>query len=330
MADNKTLSMLSWEVRVPVLSNPIFWVDITKALALTYLIMVLLMGMIMLPQGDVDAFLALLLIFLAVVVGIFILALPIVLLIFGNGFSARFTFTDEEAVFEQIDRKSKFLNRLAIGVGAVSGNLGATGAGLIATSQEQQAIPWSGISQVVARASRKMIVLRNRWRNLMVVYCTKENYDQACAFAKAHASPEPLGEQKKVNPLFKVLGYTAVVIISCLPMFVMPYPFELDLFVPIFILCFGATTVWLARFLGFAVIAGVLYAASYVIYTGFLPNKGYIFAKGTYTQFEMLSGDEWFGLIIFFIGCVALVYISVLAIRGKLKSILEGDYAGDN
>jgi hypothetical protein len=319
MKDESDPSTLSWEIQIPLATNGLMLLDWTKVLLLSFLLMFSLLAVAFGTQGEWAALLSMLPIFGGILGGIFILGLLIMLLLFGNRFHLRFTLTEEGALMETLDRRARIANRLG------------GSKGLLARSQETQAIPWSSVNGIAQRSRSRTISLRNRWRKVMVIYCTADNFEAVQQFLSSRTFQISDAGRHGRNPLWNRLVLTLLVLASCLPLFGLPYPFEQDLLLPFFLLCFAQATLWLARLLGWAVIVACLVQLGALLVRGFTSYRYELFnTEGSYTGFNSLMDGEILQIGLAFLGLGILLAIAVRAVKGKLPSMLEADQLGQN
>lgn len=175
-------SELKWEIDIPLLNNRIFMKQIFFAFFITFIIVSTLMSIIFLSQGESESIKMLILIFFLVCLGLFVLSILVMLIIFGNKMTLRFTIDNKGVLYEMIDKRGKKLTSLAIITGALSGKPIPTGSGLIAKSSEKVFINYKNVIKIEPRDRDKVILLKNKWRTLIAIYCKKENYDEVKKF----------------------------------------------------------------------------------------------------------------------------------------------------
>jgi hypothetical protein len=119
------------------------------------------------------------LIFLGIVI---VMTMVLLWIIYKNRFEAHFVVDDKGVGVSYrggTSKKNKGINLLLIGLGALAKKPGYMGTGLISQSMQSMSVAWREIFKVVAFPRSHVIALRNNWRQVMTVYCTKENYEQA-------------------------------------------------------------------------------------------------------------------------------------------------------
>ncbi|MCX5970535.1 MAG: hypothetical protein NTV14_03390 [Coprothermobacterota bacterium] len=309
----------TWEIDVPLLSNRWMWLDWAKVLGWTYLIMTGLMALIFAASGDAADVLPFLWIFALVVGGLALFGLLVMGLFFGNRYRMRFTVSEEGVLAQTLDRRAKFVNRLPVG-----------GAALIAQSREEESFPWQAVATAHPYPRQNVVILRNRWRRLMILHCPSQDFPSISAYVQERLREEGVAVRSQRNPLPLRLLWTALAVLACLPLFSMPYPLELDLFLPILLVCFALATVWLSRFMGVVVLGATLYAIIITLVGGFQVRQAEFFSSlGSYTAFAWMDPGEWAQLALTLAGLLLLSFLSIQALRGRLPSMLEQDASGE-
>ena len=305
----------SWEIDVPLLSNRWMWLDWAKVLGWTYLIMTGLMALIFTASGEAADVLPFLWIFALVVGGLAIFGLLVMGLFFGNRYRMRFTVSEEGVMAQTLDRRAKFVNRLPVG-----------GAALIAQSREDESFPWQAIATAHPYPRQKVVILRNRWRRLMILHCPSQDFPSISAYVQGRIREEGVALRSRGNPLPLRLLWTALAVLACIPLFAMPYPLEFDLFLPILLICFALATVWLSRFMGVVVLGASLYAIISILVQGLEVRQSEFFSTlRSYTAFAWMDPGEWIQLALTLAGLLLLSFLSIQALRGRLPSMLEQD-----
>jgi hypothetical protein len=181
---------LRFETVIPLVTNPFLWADMLKVLGLVY---VLLFGFMLWILRDepwdevVPAWRVVTLCVLAVLA----LLQFVCLVVFRNGFGARFTL-DAKGVGYESGRRAA---RVGTWIGILFRSPSVTGASLLAETQSTMLMPWKDVRKVTAFPRRKVITLSNSWRPVLRVYCPdEETYQRALAFVNA------FGPQADVQP----------------------------------------------------------------------------------------------------------------------------------
>lgn len=320
---------LRWEINIPLLNNKILIKQMFLLFLITFIIVSTLMSTIFLAQGDLEQIPLILLIFLLVCFGLFILFILIMLIIFGNRMNLRFTVDSRGVLYEMIDKRGKNITNLSIFMGILSKKPTTAGTGLIAKSMEEVFIDYRNVTKIEPRDNKKVILLKNEWRTLMAIYCNDENYDEVKEYI-INRFEEKKKDLKGVvlkNPLPKYILLSLLTIIISIPIFTLPYPFEINLFVPILILFFTLASIWLTRFLFFVTIGASIYVIIFVIAKLFEKTESLLFDR-TYFWYQLISSEDIFSLILLFISLAYFIGISIYSLKGKLSSMLERDTLG--
>jgi hypothetical protein len=315
---------LSWECDVPLLTHPAMLGGIAIVLIISVLLVFALVGGIIGLQEGIKAVVPLAEMLLLVFGGLFVLALLIMLVVFGNRMRMSFIVDDRGVTAQVIDRRAKTANRLAVIAGALAGKPGVAGAGLIAISDEGRNAVWSSIAAAKYDARRHTITLRNEWRVVLYVFCTPQNYQAVAARVAASIASAARPAKTGRNPLWGTLGLSIVVALATLPLFAMPYPFEPHLLAVILTLCFALATVWLVPLMAWAVLASVGWIVATIVLRGLEPKTNH-FTGSAYTSFGTLDAGDLVGFAVVAAGLAVLIFISVAALRGRRSSLLTRD-----
>jgi hypothetical protein len=321
-------SSLSWDVAVPLWNNPLIVGDTAKVFLLAPLGMAALLTLIFLVQGEADAIGAIWIAFLAVGAGLFALAMLIMAVVLGNRMHCRFTVDATGIRFETLDRRARGGSRLAIGLGLLLRRPQALGAGLIARSQEVQSLRWRGAFRAEFLPHRHVVGLRNRWRRLLLVYATADNYEQVAA--RIAAEIERHGTATRApqrSPLPRYLGLTTLVVIACLPLFALVEAFDVSLMLPLLQFCFGLATVWLIGLFGYVLIAVDLLLVGTLLLHAFALQASWFQRGEHYMQWTVYSDQDW-GLLL--LAAIAMMLLGVLgwrAAHGCPPAMLMADFA---
>lgn len=316
---------LTWEADIGLLTNPEMLRQFARLLGVTGLVMFGLLSFLSAVQGDWESIPKLL---LATLVGVGVLALLmllVVLLFFRNRYRARFAVTEKGVAMASVDRRARAGSRLAAALGVLARSPAAAGAGTLAMAREEEAVSWRSIASVRYHPRWYGVTLRNRWRTVAFLACTRENYAQVVAFVRAHAPAQAVGTAAKGrSPLPRLLGRSALVVVATLPVFLLPYPFEIDLLAPLLMLCFALATVWLIPVFGWVVIALALWMAGRIAFIA-LGVRESAFGWGAYYTYEVLDAGDWLALSLAAAGLAYLVIASWRAARGCVPSALGED-----
>ena len=314
-------STQSWEIDIPLWTNPLIVGATAKVFAFAAIGVASMLSLIFWVQGDTEAIGPLWLAFAAVGAGLFVLGLLIMAWVFGNRLRCRFTIDARGIVFETIDRRAQLL------LGLVLRKPQALGAGLIAASQEVQSLQWRGAFQAEYLPRRHVVILKNRWRRLMLVYASADNY--AAVAARIAAEIDRHGSARRVplrSPLPRYLALSGLVVVACTPLFALVEEFDLSLMLPLLQLCFGLATVWLIGLFGYVLIAIDLLIAGAVLLHALGVQESWLRPGEHYARWTVYSDQDW-GLLL--LACLGLVVLAVMGWRfahGRPMAMLMADF----
>jgi hypothetical protein len=319
---------LTWEIDVGLLTNPTLLRQFALVVVGAGALMALLLSFLLAVQGEWADIPMMLGISALAAGGLGLLMVLVILLFFRNRFRVRFTVGDKGVLFETADRRALTGNRLAVALGVLGNSPAAAGAGLSAMAREDAFTGWGAIAEARYHPAWRGITLRNRWRTVAFVACTPDNYEQVAARVRQRVVPAAMGSAAVgPSPLPRLLGRTLLVVVAALPVFLLPYPFELDLLMPLIMLCFALATVWLIPFLGWVVIAAALWIAAEVLLIALGVRESIFAWRGSYRTYEILDGGDWFALALAAAGLAYLILFSWRAVRGRIPSALMADEA---
>jgi hypothetical protein len=174
---------LEWDFSIP-LYNRFIALDTLKAFGIPFAIIASFFAWSIYSQKEHGGTISLYgLNYALMFIGILVLLTMLLLwIIYQNRFESHFVIDSKGvgvAYQGATSKKNKGVNTLLIVLGAFAKKPGAVGTGLISQSMQSMSVEWSEIFKVHAFPKSHAIALRNNWRQVMIVYCTKENYDQA-------------------------------------------------------------------------------------------------------------------------------------------------------
>ena len=187
---------MEWERKIPILTNPYIIGDIFKMFSFPVALFWLAAeGLLFLEGrsfaaefaagsiwvGDTEE--------LAVWLFSFFLLLWIaaVQFFFPNGYEAKFKLDEQGAEFAAVESGEipRGMRRfLLLVMDLFSGKLGAVGVALLSQSTSGSRVEWSDVRHAVPDPKHHTLVLRNRWRKLMILYCTAQTYRKALSIAQ--------------------------------------------------------------------------------------------------------------------------------------------------
>lgn len=257
---------------------------------------------------------------------LFLLFLFVMLIVLGNRMLLRFTVTHDGVLCETLSQTARRANCLAVVIGILAGRPGTAGAGMIGMSQEAVFVEWKSVFTVECSERRQVIILRNRWRQVMLIYCSADNFADIAKFVchKTEASETRTAAEMK-NPLPDLLLRTVLTMLACAPAFMLSYPFKIDMLIPLLTLCFALATVWLVPLFGYVVMLCTMIMTGMILADGFKIRHSRFASVGDYRAFELLNGDEWLLLGLTAMGFIWLFRSSWRAVRGRVSSALMTD-----
>lgn len=300
---------LTWEVTISLLTNPLVLRQLAIAPLVTGLIMALLLSFVLAVTGDFQGIPAMLLVSLLGAVGLFV-AMLLIMLIFFRRYRVRFTVNRHGVRWQSLDQLAKTGSRLAILAGILGHNPTVVGAGVLAAARETEYVAWHDLADVTYNRRQRMLILRNRWRPVMMVICLPDNYDQVTAYVRHNVAPVQTlrAESRSWHPLPRLLWRTALVTLAATPVFVLANA-ESDIFVPLILFMFALATVWLIPLFGWVVIGCALFLAGEFML---------LFLSGS-----LYNG--WIDLLLPYAGLLYLIWFSWMLLRGRIRSALMED-----
>ncbi len=314
-----------WEANFPLLTNPMVLKQFYMLILFSGLFMFLLLSFMMIVTGEISAVPTM---FLFTLIGVGVLALLmflVMLLYFGNRIRVRFILDQNGATIQNIDKRSKIAGRAAVIFGALSLQPGTAGAGILAVAREEEQTAWSALAKAEYSPGHRTITLRNSWRPVQILICTPENYDIIAAYVSKQITEKSstASEIPVKNPLPRLLFRTSIVILAVVPVFILPYSFELDIFIPMLLILMALATIWLAAGLGWVVIVLAFILILQIVFKGFGTTAS-IFNPGVlYRNFDLLYGSEWLAILLAFAGLIYLIIMSWRYARGKIKAAIK-------
>jgi hypothetical protein len=295
-----------WEIDIRTFSGQ-FLGQWTLAMLVTALVVSLLLGVIFAGQGNWAALPPLLGMIAAVCAGVWLLGLLIIALLFRGRSRVRYTLSERSVRCESVDPAVRKVNRLAIVAGALSGNPGALGAGLLGVSREAEEALWRGAFRAVYHPGRRTIDLRSPWRTLFSIHCTEETYEEvAAAVADRMRQAGTADRVRRASPLRAHLGRTLLVLAASVCRFPLVDELDAGLLLSILVLCFACATVWLMNLFGWVVLAGLAVDVGVVL-----------------ADLGRASGGE---SSLFLLGTAVLAWLAIGALRGRWHAALMEGY----
>ena len=317
---------VTWDISVPLLNNRLMIGALVKIFGFSVLVVAGLLSLVFASQGDWALIPQVWLGLSVIGAGLIGLGLFVMGVVLRNRMRCRFTVSDSGVRFETIDTTLRAANRAAVVVGVLLRRPQAVGAGLIAQSQEVQALSWRGSFRAHYAPNRHVVTFSNRWRSLMIVYCTPDNYADVAARIQACLALN--GTEQRVparSPLPRSLGYTALVVLASVPVFLLSEPFNLPLWLPLLLLCFSLAAVWLIGIFGYVVLLTIVMVMGAVLLDAFSTRTSFIHPGESYPRWSVISGDGWATLALSGIGLSVLAWMALQGVRGRINALLSED-----
>lgn len=318
---------LTWDIGIPLITNPRMIFAMAKVAAFSTLSIVLLMCVFVVSQGEWDMILPLVGLFVVLGACMFGLLLFVMLVVFGNRLRTRYRLDALGLHQDTIDQVSRIGNRLAVIAGLLGRSPGTTGAGLIGMSQEHVSIAWRGRFTLEARPQHLLLIFGNSWRSLMDVYCTAENFDQVHALVRQYMVYHKTAERCPTqSPVPRDLLHSALILVASMPVLATHQALGLDLLVPWLMLVCALVMLWLIPVFGYPVLLANVWILITVISTAVAESSNTLLGtRYSYRAYESFSEPE---AAIILLSLVSLAYLSWLAlgaVRGRLISRLLQD-----
>ncbi|WP_340819328.1 hypothetical protein [Methanolobus sp. WCC4] len=186
---------LEWDIDVSILNNRFIMGEMIKVLGIAAGITAAFVLLISLPailDGTVtsNSSNARGMKYALILVGItFLLTALFIFAYYGNRYSLSYTL-DSKGVStitreEQRNRNHK-LNFLIVIMGILARSPSAAGAGLLASSHQNQDVKWKKVRKAVFYPARNTITLSAGYGEKSIVFCTGENYSRTAEFARSN------------------------------------------------------------------------------------------------------------------------------------------------
>ncbi len=324
---DKPADRLTWETDFPLATNPRILAAWSKAMVATYAASMVILGGVLAGFGELDGLPVLALIFAGVVGALFSFGLLAMVVVLGNRSRMRYLIDGRGIRAESVDRLATTAARLAAAAGALRGHPGAAGAGLLAKSNEVVALSWRGAFAARYDPGAHTVVLRNRWRELMHVYCTPENYAEVsgriAAAMERHGTEARLAGQRSPAP--RALALSAAVMVAMLPLFALTEICDLEPLTPVFVFVFALAMVWLLPLFAWPVLALLAYVLVRIAIVLFETREIGLLSVRRFRGYELLDSTEWAGLIFALAAAAFLAWLAWRHLRGKWLSVLGQD-----
>ncbi len=175
-----------WEIKIKLLFNPIIWKDFAKVWGisiglLTYLVLIVLIK----SENDkeIPMFLE---VMGAMFAGFMVLTFLIMLVMFAKGLPTLFSVDSEGIYYKMMSDRASIANKVVVIGGALAGSASTVGAGMLAQSGQEGFFPWASIAKLKRKNNGGAISVYNSWRQVLVMYCKKEDCDTILKLSQAY------------------------------------------------------------------------------------------------------------------------------------------------
>ena len=176
-------SELSWVAKQSFVRDPVF----VRQMSLVFLIPLAVLGLILIAiEWPLDIQHLGMIAKIVLVTGAVMLVLYL-FVIFGvlrGRQEIRYTL-DAESAREETAGPLKYMNIVKLLL-VLSGKPSYAGIGLMAQGPKSERVTWKRIEKVVPDPQAKTVTLRKGRTDLMMLYCSEENYEQVLAWVQAH------------------------------------------------------------------------------------------------------------------------------------------------
>lgn len=327
---NENKVLLTWDAAFPLLTNPHIAMAWLKAMGITYVLCMVIMGTVFIGTGEAERLIPMAAIFLGVMAGIGMAGGIIMLILFGNRSRARFTLSVRGVSYESLDRRARRIARLAVLAGGLMGSPSTAGAGMLSISREKICLAWGAVHGAKYDPRHHTICLRNQYRDLLHLYCTPLVYQSVREIVEENLAKkqEQATHAKGGSPLPGALVSTLMVVLSCLPLYALVDILNLHLMVPLLIMVFALAMVWMIPLFAWVVLPLAGYVPVYVFWAMSQVREMTLVSTYSYRQFELLDAGEWIMVGLAAAGLVYLSRISVQSLKGRYVPVLMRDQQG--
>lgn len=321
---------IEWDASFSLLGNANIVKAWLKAMAITYLLIMLILTPMFVGTGEWESIPVMAGIFLAVCTGLAIFGFVIMLLVMGNRSQAHFTLSSAGIDYQSTDKTARTLSRIAVLAGGFFGSPQTAGVGLISIGNEQIHLPWEAILTADYDEKNLTIRLCNAYREILHLYCTAENFDQIKKAVQEQLQNRPEQEIQQSatdgkRPFYTGILLTFGILLACLPLFALNDRFDLPVFASLLIMLFSLATVWLIPLFAWVVLVLELFTLGWIVMKLFETSTLKLVNTYTFLGYERLDAGEWILLMIAIIGMVFLSWICLNALKGKLIPLLIRD-----
>jgi succinate dehydrogenase/fumarate reductase cytochrome b subunit len=115
---------------------------------------------------------------------VLVLFVVVALVVFRNAYRVRYLLSPAGILYETVDRRGRSAGTIAVIVGALTGNPGLLGSGLLTAARQSGLVEWSRARKVKSYPREGAITVMNRWRVIARIFCPKEVYAEALEWVR--------------------------------------------------------------------------------------------------------------------------------------------------
>lgn len=176
---------LTWVADVPLLTNPVIWRAMILMLAIAYLLVALIFGLVLAGGGHLERLPSFMAAMAVAFAAVFVVLALVMLVAFRNRMRCRFVVDSDGVTSVVVDRTAVVAGSLATLAGAAGGDALLAGAGLGSAGAWREYTRWSRVASADFFAHRYAIRLKaaGRWP-VGAIHCTAENYPAVAAMVR--------------------------------------------------------------------------------------------------------------------------------------------------
>lgn len=215
-------TLVEWDYSIPLYGNRFIFLDMLKALGIPFGLISILIGWSAWSaklKGSSFSFYGFqyALFFIGIIIFFTVILLWI---IYQNRFDTHFII-DNYAVRMALNpghrKRARWISTLLIILSVFAKKPGMIGTGLLAQNAESSDIPWTDIFYIKYWDRLHIISLRNSWRQIGVVYCPKDQYEEICKIVQEQFTPNINKRKNEMKSIVKDRWWR---IIMLLPAFI--------------------------------------------------------------------------------------------------------------
>ncbi|MDQ5909365.1 MAG: hypothetical protein QG599_1460 [Pseudomonadota bacterium] len=325
-------SPISWEISIHLVTNPLILRHFAGLFGAVTGFFIFLLGGSFAVQGKWEIAGQISLLVMVLGMGLYLFVLVVMVVFYGNRQALRFTVSDEGVDYQTVDQRierwnQSWVRRVLRGLMMICG-------GSLKIQQEAWQLYWRGAFHAVVHPAQHCIVLRNRWRTLMVVYCTPENFTLIrtridAAMTLHRTADRVIGK----SPLLIAVWRTVTIVIAILAVFGLTELIEVNPLFPVLILSFGLAMVWLVPLMAWPLLVLIMGILGYIpiyllqathatLYEFSNLQANSLIRHGAYPRWQLLDGQEIFWIALGVAGIVYLIWLAVCFLRGRKISLM--------